>query len=519
MPEYMDPGVYVEEIERGARPIEGVATSTAAFLGETERGPTQPELVDAYNEYQRLFGGPFDPSKFMPQAVAGFFDNGGQRVYVCRIVGNNATAASHDFVDLHVEASGPGDWGKRVSVQIADSTTKRPDSADSPKPVGIRVMVAYWSWLPRNFAPFNPVLDNATLPRPAWAEDFDDIVLDDENSPDYYDKRVNGNSTLITLKLTTAPGAQPNVPRASSMLDQGGVAGDPPQLGNYQGGDPAPSNRTGLAALLLDAYRDVALVYAPGQVAKDIRQALITHCEDQKFRFAVLDCAPDKGNISDADLDPRTSIKDTSYAAYYYPWIYISDPKTGARKKIPPGGHVLGIFARSDTERGVFKAPANEPVRGVLDLEFSINEGTQDELNPKGVNVIRSFPERGILLWGARTLSSNTLWKYVSVRRLFIFLERSIYEGTQWVVFEPNDERLWARVKDTIRRFLRTQWRAGAMMGTTEDEAFFVTCDRTTMTQDDILNGRLVCEIGIAPVRPAEFVIFRIFQRTAEAQS
>jgi phage tail sheath protein FI len=166
----------------------------------------------------------------------------------------------------------------------------------------------------------------------------------------------------------------------------------------------------------------------------------------------------------------------------------------------------------------VFKAPANEIVRGALDLEQEINDQVQDDLNPKGVNVIRSFPGRGIRVWGARTITSNALWKYVSVRRLFIFLERSIYEGTQWVVFEPNDDRLWARVTDTIRLFLRSQWRLGALFGRTEQEAFFITCDRTTMTQDDILNGRLICEIGIAPVRPAEFVIFRIFQNTAESQ-
>jgi phage tail sheath protein FI len=166
----------------------------------------------------------------------------------------------------------------------------------------------------------------------------------------------------------------------------------------------------------------------------------------------------------------------------------------------------------------VFKAPANEIVRGALGLEYDINDRMQDDLNPKGVNVIRAFPGRGIRVWGARTMTSNALWKYVSVRRLFIFLERSIYEGTQWVVFEPNDDKLWARVTDTIRLFLRGQWRLGALFGRTEAEAFFITCDRTTMTQDDILNGRLICEIGIAPVRPAEFVIFRIFQNTAEAQ-
>jgi uncharacterized protein len=167
----------------------------------------------------------------------------------------------------------------------------------------------------------------------------------------------------------------------------------------------------------------------------------------------------------------------------------------------------------------VFKPPAGEALHGALDLEFDINDATQDELNSKGVNAIRRFPGRGILVWGARTLSPDAERKYVSVRRLMIFLERSIYEGTQWVVFEPNDERLWARVSDTIRIFLRTQWRSGALRGETEQHAFFVTCDRTVMTEDDILNGRLICVIGIAPLRSAEFVIFRIFQQTAEASA
>ena len=196
----------------------------------------------------------------------------------------------------------------------------------------------------------------------------------------------------------------------------------------------------------------------------------------------------------------------------------MSDPQTGARKVVPPGGHALGVYARTDVERGVFKAPANETLRGALELEFDINDDTQSVLNPRGVNAIRQFPGRGIRIWGARTMSSNALWKYVSVRRLFIFLERSIYEGTQWVVFEPNDVQLWDRVTDTLRLFLRNQWRQGALFGRTEEHAFFVTCDERTMTQDDIMNGRLICEVGIAPVRPAEFVVFRIFQHTAEAQ-
>jgi phage tail sheath protein FI len=521
MPEYLHPGVYIEEIERGPRPIEGVATSTAAFLGETERGPTWPRMVTSYNDYRRWFGGVFAADKYMPYAVSGFFENGGKRVFISRIVGNPAQAATANFGDLKVDAVGPGSFGNRIFIEILPSTTTIPDpgqpNANPPVsiPVGFRIQVAYWNSVPAGFAGFNPIADTQTLPRPALVEDFNDLVFD-EASADYFMKRVNGNSALITLELTANAAQPPNAPPANGLLSQGSETPGVPDASDYQGGAIDPNDRTGLEALLLDDFREVALVYEPGITDKDHLKPLIDHCEKQRFRFAVLDCAPNSGNP--ASIDPRTNIQESQYAAFYYPWIWVSDPQTGARKRVAPGGHMLGIYARTDVERGVFKAPANEVVRGALDLEYAVDEVTQDTLNPRGVNAIRLFPGRGILLWGARTLSSNTLWKYVSVRRLFIFLEHSIYDGTQWVVFEPNDERLWARVTDTIRLFLRGQWRAGAMMGATEQEAFFVTCDRTTMTQDDILNGRLVCEIGIAPVRPAEFVIFRIFQNTAEPQ-
>ncbi|MEH2530780.1 phage tail sheath protein FI [Bradyrhizobium sp. AZCC 1588] len=514
MPEYLHPGVYIEEIERGPRPIEGVATSTAAFLGETERGPLRPRLITAYNDYLRWFGGVFARDKFMPHAVNGFFDNGGKRVFICRVLDRAGAAVSTIAAgDLTVRALGPGAWGDRVFIQIKESTTKVPDpnNPTNPIPLGVRIQIAYWTMLPPGFTPFNPFDDTDKLPRPARAEDFDDLSLA-ESSTDFIEKKINGNSTLIEVDLAATP--TPNVPTGGLAPLGGGADGNPPAVNDYVGEDTDPLKRIGLAALLLDEFREVSLIYAPGIVDKGTRQKIIGHCENQKFRFAVLDC--EKGQPTPAD--PRTAIQESQYAALYYPWIQIPDPQTGLPRFVPPGGHVLGIYARTDTDRGVFKAPANEVVRGTLDLEYRIDDKIQDSFNPKGINAIRSFPGRGILLWGARTLSSNSLWKYVSVRRLFIFLEASIYEGTQWVVFEPNDEKLWARVKDTIRLFLRGQWRLGAMMGETEDQAFFVTCDRTTMTQDDILNGRLVCEIGIAPVRPAEFVIFRVFQNTVEAQ-
>ena len=212
---------------------------------------------------------------------------------------------------------------------------------------------------------------------------------------------------------------------------------------------------------------------------------------------------------------------DTLYAAYYYPWIGIYDPSMNGERLIPPTGQVVGICARTDIERGVHKAPANEVVRGATRLEFAVPKALQDILNPRNVNCIRDFRSdgRGIRLWGARTMSSDAMWKYVNVRRLFIFIEESIDEGVQWAVFEPNADPLWAAVRQTIVDFLTRVWKSGALMGLTQDEAFFVKCDRTTMTQDDIDNGRLICYIGIAPVKPAEFVIFRISQKTAEAPS
>lgn len=521
MPEYLHPGVYIEEIERGPRPIEGVPTSTAALLGEAERGSSTPREVTSYKDYQHWFGDVFHPTKFLPYAANGFYENGGKRAFVCRLVGDGATTASATFGDFVMRAAGPGQWGTRVTVKISPGSTKRPDGSS----VGFKLQLAYWSSDP--VPAFDPFADRTTMPRPTYIEEFDDLDTD-EASPDFYGKRFpfvdlekgeanQGIESSALAVLVRNAGVPAGTRPADGMQTLAGGADDPVALGvdDYRGlTAPGRPIEQGLAALERDAYRDIALVYAPN-VSTDIASAIVSHCERMRFRFAVIDV--DEGQANPGGLNPRNQI-DSSYAGFYYPWIFTSDPRTGARKLTPPGGHVLGIYARTDTERGVFKAPANEIVRGALALEYDITDEIQDGLNPKGVNAIRSFPGRGIRVWGARTLTSNPLWKYVSVRRLFIFLERSIYEGTRWVVFEPNDDKLWARVTDTIRLFLRAQWRLGALFGRTEQEAFFITCDRTTMSQDDILNGRLICEIGIAPVRPAEFVVFRIFQHTAEAQ-
>lgn len=513
MPEYLAPGVFIEEIERGPKPIEGVATSTAAFLGETERGPVRPRLITSYNEYLRRFGDVFGADKYVPYAIKGFFDNGGRRAYIARIAGVGALKSTLAGGGYTVEAVGPGTASDRIWVRIGPGTTR--DNLQSP--VGFRLQVFYWD-RPVVGGIFDPLAEAARLPRPSLTEDFDDLSLIPTSS-NYWEKRVgNGNSSLVTLNMadgTALPDGAPDTTVLNAAL-AGGDDGAAPGTVQFEGDDAEADKRTGLAALNLDPYRDVAIVCAPG-VAIEIAKVVITHCERNRFRFAVVDA---QANTADpSNLDPRTTVQDSTYAAFYYPWLWISDPRSGLRIKVPPSGSACGIYALTDNTRGVWKAPANETVAGALDLEYDIDTRAQELLNPRGVNAIRRFPGRGIRVWGARTLSSDPLWKYVNVRRLFIFLEASIYNSTQWVVFEPNDPRLWARVKQTLTLFLRTQWREGALLGLKEEEAFSVAVGRETMTEDDILNGRLIIEVGIAPVRPAEFVIFRVFQKTQEAKA
>jgi phage tail sheath protein FI/enoyl-CoA hydratase/carnithine racemase len=274
----------------------------------------------------------------------------------------------------------------------------------------------------------------------------------------------------------------------------------------------APAEEYAAALQALPESARISVIAAPGYSARpaaaEIQQVLIEHVsQPERFRFAVLD-APLAATIDEV-LAAGSSI-DSSYAAMYYPWV-----TTENSLQLPPSGFVCGILARVDSTRGVWRAPANETVTGALDLQAAIDTHGQERLSAQGINSIRSFPARGILLWGARTTSQDPEWKYVNVRRYFIYLEQSIYEGLQWVVFEPNGEPLWAAVRQTITNFLLNNWRSGGLMGTKAEEAFYVRCDRSTMTQNDIDNGRLIAEIGVAPVRPAEFVIIRIGLWTA----
>ena len=286
---------------------------------------------------------------------------------------------------------------------------------------------------------------------------------------------------------------------------------------DFVGVDGGSGHRTGIQAL--EDIDEIAICAVPGIWSGTIQSTLIEHCESLKDRFAVLD-PPDPLSIQ--GIQDFRSNYDTKYAALYYPWLVITDPVTNADLVVPPSGHMAGIYGNVDATRGVHKAPANVVIGGIKTpggIAQDVNKREQDLLNPNGINAFRRFPNLGQLVWGARTISSDTSWKYINVRRLFIFVEKSIYLGTQWVVFEPNGPELWALIRQTIANFLTTLWRNGQLLGTTPDEAFFVTCDRTTMTDDDLENGRLICVIGIAPVFPAEFVIFRIEQKTSQLQT
>ncbi|MCM1064961.1 MAG: phage tail sheath subtilisin-like domain-containing protein [Eubacterium sp.] len=282
----------------------------------------------------------------------------------------------------------------------------------------------------------------------------------------------------------------------------------------YEGNDGAPDMRTGLTAF--KTLSDVSIMAIPGITDPAVQSALVSHCENMGNRFAILDMPLEYKEVS--DLQEFRENVDTSYAAMYHPWLQCYDSLTRRNTYLPPSGAMAGIYGRTDNTRGVHKAPANETVRNCTGLSVNYNEAEQGKLNPKGINLIRALPGQGIRVWGARTCSSDGNWKYVNVRRLFIFIEESIRTNTNWAVFEPNDEMLWSRVEGTIRVFLTTQWRNGALAGSTADEAFFINIGKSTMTEDDILNGRLICVIGVAPVRPAEFVIFRITQKMETAQ-
>lgn len=581
MAEYLSPGVYVEEYDSGAVPMQGVSTSTAGFIGLAQRGPVvgKPQLVTSFADYKRAFGGylseaKFGEARFLPYAVEQFFINGGSRAYIMRVAAEGAAAAKATAGVLQIEAANPGEWGNKIRVTVeASSKAKTQVIAVNGADLKLKNaegfnqgdVVELFDGKAKAYATIVSSLDNiVTLDAPCTLNVADEkigtpkyiktceltltVKLDDvvetyanvslcPEAGNFVSARAR-KSDLVTIAVTEAkaPAAPkegkdekapaPAKAGVTPIELVGGAAvialagGSDGKVANvnpsvYMGADNGPGKRSGLAAFLENV--DVSIMAIPGVTAPEVQAALIAHCENCKSCFAILDVPIDRKKTN--DVVEFRDMYDTTYAAMYHPWLEMFDPLAKRSAYFPPSGAMAGIYARTDNERGVHKAPANEIVRGCTGLSCNYNEGEQDILNPKGVNLVRAFTGRGIRVWGARTMSSNGLWKYVNVRRLYIYIEESIKANTNWVVFEPNSEVLWGRVTRTIEMFLATCWRSGALAGSTPSEAYFVECGPTTMTQDDIDNGRLICNIGIAAVKPAEFVIFRITQHTASSES
>ncbi len=519
MPTYLSPGVYVEEMESGSRPIEGVGTAVAAFIGFAAKGPVNtPVLVTNWTQYTQAFG-EFVEGSYLAHAVYGYMQNGGSACYVVRIGADGASPdgkpkqttarqpakqlsgpAQTELGSYRAVAVGRGAAATDVSVEVTDSAAEEP---------------------PQNAVKL--VVHSAGKP----AEEFDPVVFDaGADKATNVMTVVNAKSKLIRLEENTTPAAGAglaSVEKGTRALVAPAPA-SPAEAGQLNANDYVgdAAQRTGFSAL--EAVDDVTMIAVPdlmnaySQGAIDVetvhavQQAIISHCELMGDRMAILDTPPGLNAQQVKEWRVNGAGYDTKYATLYWPWPKVFDPATGRNILVPPSGHVAGVWARTDETRGVHKAPANEVIRGAISLETSLTKAEHDLLNPEGINCIRSFPGRGIRVWGARTLSSDPAWRYVNVRRLFNYLEESIIDGTQWVVFEPNDDALWARIRRTIAAFLVNEWRKGALFGLTPDEAFFVKCDRETNPAEAIDAGQVTCQIGVAPVKPAEFVIFQLSQ-------
>ncbi|MEU9078365.1 phage tail sheath family protein [Kitasatospora sp. NPDC004745] len=504
MPSYLTPGVYVEEVQSGARPIEGVGTAVAALVGFAETGPFhEPTLVTNWDQYVQQFGG-FTEGTYLPHAVYGFFANGGGAVYVVR-VGRPADGAATGRPAPVRQAPAPTPVagflysvlpaaGGDVSVEIADAEGENvPDDR-------FKLVVRKGAEVAETFE----VSTRKSTKGYVVTQLRESKLIAVSEQPGTAPSRPERQ----TLALAAAPATGPIAP-AGTRVDPAEYVGD-------------ASARTGFAGLesideiTMVAVPDLMSSYQRGEIdaegVRTVQLAVMSHCEQMGDRIAVLDPPPGLNAQQVRTWRNDEAGFDSRYATLYYPWIKVFDPATGRNAMVPPSGHVAGVWARSDAERGVHKAPANEVIRGAVDLEIRLSKGEQDLLNPIGVNCVRAFPGRGIRIWGARTLSSDPAWRYLNVRRLFNYLEESILLGTQWVVFEPNDDRLWSSIRRNITAFLTEEWRRGALFGQTAAEAFYVKCDRENNPPESIDLGQVICEIGVAPVKPAEFVVFRLSQ-------
>jgi uncharacterized protein len=637
MPEYLSPGVYVEEVSFRARSIEALSTTTTGFVGPTRYGPTDlpPDVITSIGEFELTYGDrqqmQFDGSSpthnYMWHAARAFFENNGTRLYVSRVFlpltnpsGPNQADGRARFTiagaggNVLVAARFPGDAGNmhvRITLQLGPNVLGQDIVNSQPvnRARGLLdddVVVLQMMGSPPSsplaavFARAESFFDTASGQptfrfHPATGAP---VLLSDmhyDSDPDFSDQiqvvtatitiypndpnistwvysglaldknhQMNGLSdsieaqfaaqpdslgaartipivvtatgsddglTLLSTLLSSESDLQANllsptstdVDRSIDIVLTGGNDGERPGANEYEGtADPGQLTKTGLKAF--EDIDEISIVAAPGSTfnyqgayrddASTIISLLIAHAELLHYRIAVLDSG-DGQSIS--DVRAMRARFDSSYAALYYPWVTILDPVTRKEIQLPPSGFVTGIYARNDINRAVYKAPANEVVSLALTFETVLNKSQQDILNPLGINCFRFFEDRGYRLWGARTISSDPEWKYVNLRRYFAYLEHSIDKGTQWAVFEPNGQLLWASLRRTISDFLLNEFQTGALLGDKPEQAYFVRCDRSTMTQNDLDNGRVIVLVGVAALTPAEFVIFRIGQWTANS--
>ena len=560
MAEYFSPGVYVEEYDNSPRSIEGVGTSTAGFVGLAEKGPVigAPLLVTNFKDFTRQFGGflsefAFGEYRFLANSVEQFFVNGGTRCYVTRVAPEDATAASKQVGPLKIEAANPGKWGNRIQVTLSTTSSKKLQLIATTKEGYIakstdgfregdlvycegtynKIASIYDDTITfekkfekdpvdKNIIPkvvLFRVTVNVSVRYNDEVENYNDVTFNPADP--YFILNRMGASELVKVSCDSIDAIANPVAeifgdeQESGMITlEKGSDGSISKItaGTFMGVDNGPGNRTGIESFIENNL--ISMIAVPGITIPEVQIALVAHCENLKSRFAVLDMP--EAMYKTSDLTNFRNIIDSTYAAFYHPWLQVFDRAANKPGFIPPSGAIMGIYSRTDIQRGVHKAPANETVF-CTGLKVNYTKGEQDILNPVGVNLIRALPGQGIRVWGARTASSNSAFKYVNVRRLFIYVEESIKANTNWVVFEPNDNALWQRVLMSVSSFLDGMWRSGMLSGASPQEAYFVEIGPTTMSRDDIMNGRLICNIGIAPSRPAEFVIFRVTQHTAEA--
>jgi hypothetical protein len=497
------PGVYVEEVSSGVRTIMGVATSIALFIGWTRKGPLdEATRVFSYADFEReyIVGGEDIP---LYHSVRHFFDNGGGDAYIMRLAnvaqdGDDpsddafaAAAVTAEIAGFVFEANSPGEWAHDYSVQIVSGT-----NGD-------------------NFR--LEVLKDSVV-----VESFENLSVD-ASDPRHAKTYIDSRSRLLRVKqeATTAPTANAGPEEFANGRDGDELVANPATEGDFEKAvlalfaDGTPVDR-------IDIFN---IVCVPELTLADSVDKLAQKCMARRA-FLIVDC---QEGIAVGDVEntvPKFAAPAANHAAFYYPRVIASDPlKPGSTRAFPPCGYVAGLYARTDARRGVWKAPAGTEagIAGAVDLELAMSDAENGSLNPKGINCLRTLPVYGNVVWGSRTLDGNDAraseWKYVPVRRLALFLEESLYRGTQWVVFEPNDEPLWAQIRLNINAFMQTLFRQGAFQGSTPREAYFVKCDRTTTTQADINAGRVNIHVGFAPLKPAEFVVLRIQQIAGELAS